>query len=144
MPRRILIADDKDYNREVLSEAFRRRGYQVYAVKDGLEAVEFVRETPVTLGVFDYWMPRMGGVEAMMELRRVRRDVPVVITTSERNRELRDEAYRQGARGFFLKPVEMAELLRVVGTLIGEETSLTVGTVTTTISIRVERGGTNS
>lgn len=140
MPKRILIADDKGYNRDVLSEAFRRRGYHVDAVKDGYEAVEFARHTPVTLGVFDYWMPRMSGVEAMVALNRMNRKVPIVITTSERNRELREAAYAQGARGFFLKPVEIEELMKLVGTLIGEETALAVRRVTTTITIRVDRG----
>ncbi len=143
MPRTILIADDKDANRQVLCEAFARRGYRVDAVKDGFEAVEYVRQSPVTLGVFDYWMPRMGGVDAMLAIRKLQLAMPIVITTSERNRELRERALMSGAQGFFLKPVEMSELLGLVGQLIGEETALTVRTTTTHISIRVTRGERN-
>lgn len=143
MARTILIADDLDANRQVLCEAFARRGYRVDAVKDGFEAVEYVRQSPVTLGVFDYWMPRMGGVDAMLAIRKLQLAMPIVITTSERNRELRERALSNGAQGFFLKPVEMSELLGLVGQLIGEETALTVRTTTTHISIRVTRGERN-
>lgn len=138
MQRTILIADDKDYNRKVLTEVFERHGYRVDAVRDGREAVDYIRVTPVTLGVFDYYMPRLGGVDAMLELRQLRLAPPIVITTSARNRELKERALLNGAQGFFIKPVDMGDLVGLVRTLIGEETALAIRTTTTQITIRVD------
>ncbi len=136
MRRTILIADDEVPNRIALGEAFERRGYRVHLAADGREAVEIARSEPVTMGIFDYMMPRLGGVGALNELRRLSIQLPVVITTSMRDERIRDEALECGARGFFWKPLDLATIRDCVKSLIGEETTLAVR-APTSISITV-------
>jgi CheY-like chemotaxis protein len=136
MRRSILIADDEAANREVLREAFEKRGYGVRLARDGWEAVEICRSTPVTLGIFDVRMPRLSGIDAIRELRLTRCEIPILITTSERGDDVRRLALESGANGFFLKPVDLLGLREMVRGLIGEETALAIRS-TAAISITV-------
>lgn len=136
MKRSILIADDEAANREVLREAFEKRGYGVRLARDGREAVDIALNDRITLGIFDYRMPRLTGIDAVRELRAIRCEIPILITTSERGDDVRRLALESGATGFFLKPVDLLGLREMVRGLIGEETSLALRSVTS-ISITV-------
>jgi two-component system cell cycle sensor histidine kinase/response regulator CckA len=63
--------------------ALEREGYTVLEACDGLEAVEWLRSVaePPDLAVLDLSMPRMGGLEALAELRRLVPDLPVILTS---------------------------------------------------------------
>jgi CheY-like chemotaxis protein len=136
MRRSILIADDEPANRDVLCEAFEKRGYGVRLARDGWEAVEICRSAPVALGIFDFRMPRLSGIDAVRELRMTHCEIPILITTSERGDDVRRMALESGATGFFMKPVDILGLREIVRDLIGEETALALRSVTT-ISITV-------
>lgn len=138
MTRSILIADDEAANRQVLREAFERRGYTVREAADGYEVISVVRSAPVSLGIFDYQMPLMGGLEALRDLRQRNYHFPIIIMTSARSDELRHRALECGATAFFPKPVDLGILRDTVRSLIGEETSMVVST-TTSITIRITR-----
>lgn len=136
MRRTILIADDELSCREALAEAFERRGYRICLAGNGQEAIAVVRSEPVTLAIFDYQMPRLGGLEALCELRKLPSPPPVVITTSLHDDRVRREAFVHGASGFFWKPVDLPALRGFVRDLIGEETAITVR-LPTSVSITV-------
>jgi len=136
MRRQILIADDEEANRAVLGELFERNGYGVTLAGDGREAVEYAEHHPVSLGIFDYQMPRMSGLEALRTLRAHKHSMPVLIMTSQRSPQLEDEALSWGANGFFYKPLDLGYLRQIVINLVGEETGLSVFTFTTTLTIR--------
>jgi PAS domain S-box-containing protein len=80
---RILLAEDEPLVRRVARAALEREGYRVVEACDGLEAVERMRESaaPVDLAVLDLSMPRMGGLEALAELRRLAPELPVILTS---------------------------------------------------------------
>ena len=80
---RILLAEDEPLVRRVARVALERLGYTVLEACDGLEAVARLREHAerVDLAVLDLSMPRMGGLEALAELRRLAPDLPVILTS---------------------------------------------------------------
>jgi PAS domain S-box-containing protein len=84
---RILLAEDEPPVRRVARLALQREGYTVIEACDGLEAVEWLRSgaEPPDLAVLDISMPRMGGLEALAEIRRLLPDLPVLLTSGHFN-----------------------------------------------------------
>jgi|GEM_PF-407882 len=135
--RDILVADDEEANRAVMQELFERHGYRVVQASNGIEAIELIFSRPFSLGIFDVKMPKLGGIDALRRLRQERIEMPVLITTSIRTEEIKNEAMESGAAGFFYKPIELDPLRIFVKSLIGEETSLTLS-FTRAITIKIE------
>lgn len=140
MIRSILIADDEEPNRLVLREAFERKGYRVVAVSNGIEAIEYVRAHPTRLGIFDYHMPGLGGIDVLREMRSAAMAMPVLIITSSTDRRIRERALAEGAQGFFSKPLDVRGIRAAVADLIGEETSIVVRTTGTEITVTFTNG----
>ena len=67
---KILIIDDSEDERQLLSEILRAAGYQVCSASHGKEALRLLREQPVELAVTDLLMPEMDGIETILALRR--------------------------------------------------------------------------
>jgi CheY-like chemotaxis protein len=80
---RVLLAEDEPLVRRVARMALEREGYTVVEACDGQEAVECLRARGprVDLAILDLSMPRMGGLEALVELRRLAPDLPVILTS---------------------------------------------------------------
>lgn len=117
---RILVADDLEANRDLLTGLLRREGYQVDTVVDGVEAVEAIARTPPDLVLSDVLMPRMTGFELCRHLKGDpdTRLIPVVLVTSLREREDRIEGINAGADDFLSKPVDAHELKARVRSLV--------------------------
>ena len=80
--KRVLVADDDPGLRELLDDIITREGYEVVAVEDGERAVEAVAgDGGFALAFLDIRMPRIGGLEAMMEIKRLSPQTVVVIVT---------------------------------------------------------------
>jgi two-component system cell cycle sensor histidine kinase/response regulator CckA len=77
---RILVVDDDDAVRTVVSRALREEGYDVVAVGDGVAALDAVRtaDLPYDLVVSNNHMPRMGGTELVAQLRRSHPQLPIL------------------------------------------------------------------
>jgi two-component system chemotaxis response regulator CheY len=87
---------------------------------DGSEAVELASQTLATLVLLDLRMPRMGGIEACLQIRELPRyaTVPIVILTVFDGDTLKRRALRAGATAFLAKPFSRAGLLQAVNPLI--------------------------
>jgi len=80
--KRVLVADDDPGVRELLNDIITGEGYEVVAVEDGDKAVAAVDgDGGFSLAFLDIRMPRIGGLEAMMEIKRVSPQTLVVIVT---------------------------------------------------------------
>jgi signal transduction histidine kinase/CheY-like chemotaxis protein len=79
----ILIAEDEPSVLTMVERVLAQRGYRVLAARDGVEALELLRQSasPVDLLVTDATMPRMGGVELATRVREILGDVPVLVTS---------------------------------------------------------------
>ena len=120
----ILIADDSVSVRRVLSTFIKEQGWNPITAKDGVDALEMVRETVPDLILLDIEMPKMNGFEVMQVLRAqpVLKNIPVVMLTSRSARKYQDRAESLGARGYVTKPYREEELISLI-------TSLTSGYV---------------
>jgi len=87
-------------------------GFEVMVAADGEDAVGVFREyaTLVRAVVLDLTMPRLGGFEALQALRRIRADVPVLLTSGYSQEELDGRAGRSHLTGFLQKPYETRQL----------------------------------
>ena len=111
---RILIADDEPLNSKLFSEILKSSGATIISAPDGFEALNLALAEVPDLIILDWNMPRMDGLEALLEMKKHRllKDVPVIMitgimTTPENLRT----ALEAGAIDFLRKPFDRVELL---------------------------------
>ena len=106
-PLRILVAEDDDSNQVLINLMMEELGYEVDIVKDGVEALEALDETPYDVILMDVRMPRMDGLETTGRIRRQSRSFqPHIITvTANAMTGNREEYLRAGADDYVSKPI---------------------------------------
>lgn len=110
----ILIVDDEESLRFLLTEVMRREGYETQTANNGETAVQLVRENNFNLVIMDIKMPGMDGLQALKEMRRIRPSIVVLMITAHGTNELAVQAMKQGAYDYFNKPFELEEMRIVV------------------------------
>jgi len=104
----ILIVDDEDNVRAALVRWFTIRGFVVEEAVDGRDAVDKVGLGHFDVITLDLEMPRMNGLEALQEIRKIDGDVPVLVVTGfPRDTEI---ALQRGALKVLHKPLHLNEL----------------------------------
>ena len=108
----ILVVDDEESVREVAASMLREMGLNVVTARDGLEAVDLFRAEADSIRVvlLDLTMPRMGGEAALAEIRRIRSDVPVILSSGYALQAQEGRLAVIGASLFIQKPYTLTEL----------------------------------
>src|ERR1700752_4662460 len=116
----ILVADDDEANRELLSAMLTAEGYQVVCAADGRQAQQQVDSDSIDLALLDVVMPRPTGFEICQELKSKpeTRLIPVILLTSLNSDADRIHGIMCGADDFLNKPVNKHELLARVNSLL--------------------------
>jgi twitching motility two-component system response regulator PilH len=111
--RTVLVVDDSEVDRHVLTEMLIREGYEVEAVGSAEAAFARIRESRPDLVLMDIVMPGQNGFEAIRELKRGEdtRDIPVFVCSSKTQPADVAWGIRQGASGYITKPVQRADLV---------------------------------
>ena len=110
MGLKVLGVDDEEDIAEVIQDRLEAYGFAVVTAGNGLEALKKLSMEKFD-GIFlDVKMPEMGGIEALEEIRKRDRNIPIIIITSSSTREAAIEAIAKGANDFVLKPFEWEEL----------------------------------
>jgi len=119
-PATILVADDNWVNLELLSELLQAQGYRVICVVDGEQALEALAAQQIDLALLDVIMPRRTGFDVCRAIRSKRetRLIPVVLVTSSTDTSDHIQGIECGADDFLNKPVNKAELLARVRSLL--------------------------
>jgi putative nucleotidyltransferase with HDIG domain len=112
---RILIADDEEAIREVISTLLEAKGYQCDIAPNGQVALEHFKKEPPSLVLSDIVMPEMDGLKLLARLRELDPDVPVIMVTAMHDIAIALEAIRNGAYDYILKPFEKDQLYMSVG-----------------------------
>ena len=112
---RILIADDEEAIREVISTLLEAKGYECDVVQNGQVALEHFEKQPPALVLSDIVMPEMDGLKLLAQLRERDSDVPVIMVTAMHDIAIALEAIRNGAYDYILKPFEKDQLYMSVG-----------------------------
>ena len=110
----ILIVDDEQGMRQLLSLVFGRGNHQVRTAENGSRALEALRQQPADLIVSDVKMPDMGGIELLRAVRGYSPDVAVVLMTAFATVDTAREAFKLGADDFIQKPFDVEELKLIV------------------------------
>lgn len=115
----ILLVEDNDLNREMLSRRLVRRGFQVILAVDGQEGVERARAELPDLVLMDMSLPVKDGWTAARELKAdpATRAIPILALTAHAMSGDREQALAAGCDDYDTKPVEFDRLLQKIGAL---------------------------
>lgn len=110
---KILIVDDNEINLRVMSVLLKNHGYLFDMAKDGIEALEKIRESDYDLIFLDIMMPGMDGYDVCKTLKQdlLTQRIPVVMVTALADKESKIKGLDAGANDFLTKPVDGAELM---------------------------------
>jgi two-component system, NtrC family, nitrogen regulation response regulator GlnG len=104
---RILVADDEESMRWVLSKALRKKGFTVDLAKDGDEALRLIQADGYDLAILDIKMPGLTGLELLDKVRELKSELLVVIMTAEASMKNAVEAMKRGAYDYITKPFDL-------------------------------------
>ena len=110
----LLVADDDPGLRESLERTLTREGYRVVAASDGRAALERLQGGGIDLVLTDLKMPGLSGIELLHAVKAIAPDVDVVLLTAFGTIEEAVKAMKDGAYDFLTKPVQRAQLARVI------------------------------
>ena len=108
---RILVVDDEETIRGILSRVLGQEGYQVTVAESGEEALEIFGKDPHPLVLTDIRMGGMSGMELLTEIRGIHSETQVIIMSSYASLETAIEALRLGAYDYMVKPFEDLDLV---------------------------------
>jgi two-component system cell cycle response regulator DivK len=117
MPR-ILLVEDNEISREILSRLLRKAGYQVEHAGDGGQALQIAAQMRPDLILMDMTLPVLDGWEATRELRSRGETIPVIAITAHTLDADRERALAAGCDDYEPKPVELPRLLQKIETLL--------------------------
>jgi two-component system cell cycle response regulator DivK len=122
---KILLVEDNDMNRDMLSRRLTRTGYDVVVAVNGQEGVDLAKSARPDLILMDLSLPIIDGWEAT---RRIKADpataeIPVIALTAHAMVEERERAMAAGCDDFDIKPVDFPRLLEKVKALLGRDPS---------------------
>jgi len=117
---RILVVDDTPHNVKLLADLLRAKGYEVAEADSGAAALAHLEREPVDLVLLDVVMPGMSGYEVCQKIRERSETglLPVVMVTALDPREERIKGIEAGADDFLTKPINAAELVARVKSLL--------------------------
>lgn len=110
----ILIVDDEQSYRQLLSLVFEGDGHKIRVGKNGREALEFLNEEPADIIISDVRMPDMDGISLLREAREIMPDIGVVLMTAFATVDTARDAFILGADDFIQKPFDVEELKLIV------------------------------
>jgi CheY-like chemotaxis protein len=113
---RVLVVDDEPVVRRVTQRLLERHGFTVLLANDGREAVHLLNANPdaADLVLMDLTMPGMGGEEAVIYLRSINFNRPILLMSGYDETEVAGFDRRMGIRGFLRKPFHAAQLVGAV------------------------------
>jgi len=114
----ILVIDDDEDFRFILTRTLEKEGYRVQAVGSGAEALEALKSQRFDLALVDIKMPEMGGRETVKEIRKLDPQLRVLLVTG--SPDWPDRELRAVAQGWIYKPFRLAQLRSMVRKLLEE------------------------
>lgn len=122
---KILLVEDNEMNRDMLSRRLARKGYEVVVALDGAEGVAMARSEIPDLILMDMSLPIMSGWDATRNLKGDPGTVsiPVIALTAHAMSSDREQALQAGCDDFDTKPIELIRLLEKIETLLKKRAS---------------------
>uniref|UniRef100_UPI00405676C2 Hpt domain-containing protein n=1 Tax=Candidatus Electrothrix sp. TaxID=2170559 RepID=UPI00405676C2 len=120
---RVLVVDDSISVRKVVSNLITQQGWLPVSARNGIEAIEKIRDERPDIVLLDVEMPRMNGFEVLQALQAQPelRDIPVAMLTSRSAEKYQNKARELGARGFMNKPFKADEVISFIRKVTSSE-----------------------
>jgi serine/threonine protein kinase/ActR/RegA family two-component response regulator len=114
---RLLVVDDNEMNRDMLSRRLEKAGYQVQTACDGASALDLIAAEPIDLVLLDIEMPGLSGLDVLREVRKTRTSLqlPILMATARSDSQDVVEALEAGANDYVIKPLDFPIVLARVG-----------------------------
>jgi CheY-like chemotaxis protein len=118
---KILLVEDNEMNRDMLSRRLQRRGHEVLSAVDGAAGLEIARRELPGLILMDMSLPVIDGWEATRQLKAdpATSAIPIIALTAHAMSEDRERALEAGCDDYDTKPVELPRLVAKIDTLLG-------------------------
>jgi two-component system cell cycle response regulator DivK len=118
---KLLLVEDNEMNRDMLTRRLRRKGYEVVTAADGEQALAMARAEAPDLILMDLSLPVLDGWEATRRLKAAdeTRAIPVLALTAHALAEEREAALATGCDDYDTKPVDLPRLLGKIEALLG-------------------------
>jgi excisionase family DNA binding protein len=120
---RVLVVDDEEPIRDLLSKTLALAEYDVDVAHDGRSAMDRMRMVQYDLLITDLRMPGVDGLNVIREARRLRSDIPVIILTGYSSEATAIEAINLGVQGYLTKPFRVPRVLAAAAKALGEVAS---------------------
>ena len=120
--RKILLVDDSETILQLEQMILAKEPYKLLIAHDGAEGVAQALENSPDLILMDVVMPRMGGFEALRELRShpTTSSVPIVMVSTKAEADSIETGYANGCSDYIVKPIDSMELIAKVHDLLGD------------------------
>lgn len=120
---RILLVEDNEVNRDMLSRRLQRRGYEVLIAVDGQLGIEMARSEAPDLILMDMSLPVIDGWEVTRTLKAAdaTRNIPIIALTAHAMSTDREKAIQAGCDDYDTKPIELSRLLGKMEALLGRD-----------------------
>lgn len=121
--RHILLVEDNDINRQIISRRLRSLGFQISEASNGQEALDIAQQSELSCILMDQDMPVMDGNSATRAIRNLERDsrrhIPILGVTANVRAEQQAEMLEAGMDGIILKPYRTSDIFERINNLIG-------------------------
>jgi len=108
--KKVLIVDDQFGIRVLLYEVFGKEGYQIFQAANGKEALKIVQNGSPDLVLLDMKIPGMDGLEILKRIKKIDRDIKVIMMTAYGELDMIKEATKHGAITHVTKPFDIDQL----------------------------------
>jgi two-component system cell cycle response regulator DivK len=124
MPK-ILLVEDNEMNRDMLSRRLERKGFQVIVAADGAQGVAMAQAGAPDLILMDMSLPVLDGWEAARQLKALppTRSIPIIALTAHAMAGDQEKALEAGCDHYDTKPIELARLLEKISALLKRDTT---------------------
>jgi two-component system chemotaxis response regulator CheY len=120
MSKKILVIDDSESMRVLVTMILESAGHEVQRAVDGADALNFLDGREFSMILTDLNMPNMDGISLITHVRKMDRykTIPIVMVTTESLTSIKDQARSAGATGWIIKPFVAEKLLAVINKLV--------------------------
>lgn len=117
---RVLVVDDEEALRYLLSTELAAEGYEVETAGDGDEAIEAIKQKDYDVVLLDIKMPRVDGFEVLRFIKQNKPEIKVIMLTAYADVKNAIEALKLGASDFVSKPYDLEDILTSINRALGK------------------------
>lgn len=119
--RKILIADDAKFMRNIIIDILKKHGYtDILEAADGIEAIDLYKEHKPDLVLVDIIMPKKNGLSVLIDIMQYDETANVIICSTDRKNTQVREALYNGSKGYIVKPFTEETIMESINTVLDD------------------------